>query len=168
MRAQARPAIHTFSPECIGDGVALATVGNSAWPTANDAVFIPMTLWRPAFTRRLFTGNGNVASGNLDVGIYTADGGRIVSIGSTAMAGATALQFFDIADTYLSPGRYFLALAANNTSAAVRRMTITVIRQQHMGIMKMASAFPLPATATLATTNFGFIPLFGMELMGLT
>jgi hypothetical protein len=165
MRVMMRPSICTFSRESLGpEGVIGA--GNTAWPTSNDAMFVPFNISRPILVKRLFSGNGNVASGNLDMGLYTADGARIVSAGSTAMSGATALQFFDIADTYLSPGRYYMALAVNNTSATFRRMTITSIRQQQWGILKMTTAFALPAIATFATPTSAFVPLMGMDLNG--
>jgi hypothetical protein len=166
MRHMARVTINTISPEMCGNSV-LGTPGNSAWPGANDAMFLPLVLTRPIVVKRLYCMNGNVAGNNVDVGIYTWDGARIVSSGSTAQSGTTAPQFFDIADTYLSPGQYYLALAANGTTATFRRVTITVIRAQHMGVYRMGTAFALPAVATFASPTSALLPIIGVDLGGM-
>jgi len=165
MRILARPGICTLSPESLGHGVGnLGNSSSAAWPAANDALFVPFNLSRPAFVQRMYVANGATASGNIDVGIYTYDGGRIVSIGSTAQAGTSALQFFNITDTLLKPDRYYMAVAKNDTTGTVRRFNTTIIRQQQMGVVKMATAFALPAVATFATVTATVIPLVGMEL----
>jgi hypothetical protein len=53
--------------------------------------------------------NGATASGNMDVGIYDYAGTRLVSSGSTAQSGTSAFQDFDITDTLLGPGIFYLA-----------------------------------------------------------
>lgn len=166
MRTIQRPSISTQSPEALGYFF-IASSGVAAFPASNDAIFVPFTIERPALVKRLFSVNGNVTSGNIDMGIYTSDGGRIVSIGSTAQAGTTTKQFFDITDTYLSPGQYYMAVAMNNTTGTLRRFNITVLRQQHFGVLKMATAFALPAAATFATVTAAYIPSIGMELVGI-
>lgn len=166
MRTNPRPGICTLSPEMLGI-FAISNSSNLAWPAANDAIFVPLALSRPILAKRLYIANGSVASGNLDLGIYTFDGARIVSAGSTAQSGTTAIQFLDITDTYLSPGRYYLAAAMNGTTGAMRRFNYAVIRQQMLGVYKMATAFPLPATATFATPTASAIPLIGVDLGGI-
>ena len=61
-------------------------------------------------------------SGNLDVGIYDSSLTRLVSLGSTAV-GAAGAQVCDIADTALAAGRYYFAMAVDNTTASVIRAT---------------------------------------------
>jgi hypothetical protein len=161
-----RPSIWTLSYEAIGPNF-LSGPSSSAtgtFPATNDALFVPIVLDRPALVTRMFTCNGNSAGNNVDVGIYTADGARIVSKGSTAQSGTTTLQFFDITDTYLSPGRYFMAVAADGTSATFRRFNPTIIRMQQFGILKATSAFPLPTSVTFTTPTAQYIPSMGLEL----
>lgn len=167
MKTLPRTSISTFSSESLGGlESALGSSNSVAWPATNDAIFVPFTLSCPILVKRLFAGNGNVASGNMDVGIYTYSGAKIISAGSVAQSGTVTLQFFDIADTYLSPEIYYMGMAINNTSATVRRCNITVIRERHYGVVKMASAFPLPATAVFATMTASIVPLLGMDLGG--
>lgn len=166
MRVMSRPSIFTASPEMLGNFILGASGIATNWPAANDAIFEPVTLFRPVLVKRLFSHNGSAVNGNIDMGIYTVDGARIVSIGSTAQAGTSVLQFFDIADTYLSPGRYYLAVAMSSTTGRVARTTPSIIRLQHAGVLKMATALPLPTVATFATVTAAFLPTIGMELMG--
>jgi hypothetical protein len=167
MRTIQRPSIYTQSAESLGLFFGAGT-GVAAWVAINVALFVPVKLERPALVKRLFCANGNVVSGNIDMGIYTVDGARIVSIGSTPQAGTTALQFFNITDTLLMPGQYFMAVALDNTTGTLRRFNISIIRQQHMGVLKAANAFALPSSVTFATTADNYIPNIGMELLGIT
>jgi hypothetical protein len=162
-----RPSIHTLSAESLGYGLILGSPANAAYPASNDAIFIPVTLYRPALVTRLFVANGNVTSGSMDMGIYTLDGSRIVSFGvMTTQTGTQVLQFFNITDTYLSPGKYYMAIVINNGTATLRRYNVSIIREQMYGVLKATSAAPLPASVTFATMTAAYIPSMGMELMG--
>lgn len=165
MRTIQRPSISTQSPEMLGCYF-ISTSGAATFPAANDALFLPFTITRSALVNRLFSMNGNVVSGNIDMGIYTLDGTRIVSKGSTAQAGVTAMQLFSISPTLLSPGQYYLAVALDNNTGTLRRFNITVIREQHFGMLKATSSFPLPESVTFATVTAQYIPNIGMDLVG--
>jgi hypothetical protein len=95
--------------------------------------------------QQLFVANGSAVSGNFDLGIYDAAGTRLVSIGSTAQSGTTALQAATISPVPLSPGLYYFGLALDNTSGAVLGHTSNAGRAT--GARMLASAFPLPARA---------------------
>jgi len=87
---------------------------------------------------------------NLDVGLYTFDGTdmtRVVSMGSTAFPG-TGTQAFNISDTQLNPGnRYFVALAADGTTATWTKTADTAPGAVGNGLAwSLATSFPLPAT----------------------
>lgn len=160
--------INTASQESIGLEIGAITGGaapaSAAWPGANDALFVPMYLAQPTLIKRLFVVNGGTASGNLDMGIYTPDGARVISKGSTAQSGTSALQFLDITDTMLGPGAYYLALAMDGTTGTTFRFNLSTIRCQQLGIARVASAFALPASVTLATVAAGYIPMIGAEI----
>lgn len=165
------PSIHPFSVEGIaiplGSQTGGSTPGSAAWPAANDAIFVPFVIQYPVLIKRLFSLNGGTASGNIDVGIYTQDGILIISAGSTAQSGTNTAQFFNVTDFILTPGRYYFACAKDDTTGTVFRANLSVIRNQCIGVAKMASAFPLPATATLATPTSGNLPVMGAEVYGL-
>ena len=135
--------------------------GGGAWPTANKAYFIPYSVGGIVTVRKMFVLNGPTLSGNIDVGIYDRNGVRLVSIGSTAQAGVSIIQEFDITDTLLVPGLYYLACAMDNTTGQVEIVGPGLAQGMSMGIAEEASAFPLPATATFApisgTTRIPFV-----------
>ena len=123
---------------------------SAVWPSANKAYFVPISVQGPITIRKMFVLNGDVVSGNIDVGIYDRGGARVVSIGSTAQAGTDVIQEFDIADTLLNAGLYYLACAMDNATGKIQNLGITLIAGMSMGVAEMASAFPLPTTATFA------------------
>lgn len=162
-----RAVISTWSYESIGIEINTLTGGltpsSAAYGVANEAVFTPLVLPWPVRVKRLFTINGATANGSLDVGIYSAGGARIISSGSAAQSGTNAPQFFDVTDFVLGPGSYYFAVVFNSTTATLFRGSAVVARVRQMGLAKMASAFPLPATATFAVPTVAFTPLMGME-----
>ena len=169
LAAQTPVTINTASWESVGPSIAalaLAAPTSTAWPTANRAIYVPFTLRAPLTVVKLFSGNGSALSGNIDMGIYNAAGTRLVSKGSTAHAGAS-LQSFDITDTLLIAGQYYMAVALDNATGALCRWTATspVSADVAWGVATEASAFPLPATATFASMTAlaaVYIPLIGL------
>ena len=142
-----------------------ATPASATFPASNDALFIPVYLHQTYLIKRLFSINGAAVSGNIDVGIYSEDGARITSSGTTAQSGTSVPQFFDVTDIVLGPGRYYLAVAMDNTTGTLFRATTTLIaRFQSLGMAKQATAFALPASATFATITAAYLPLIGAEV----
>jgi hypothetical protein len=139
-------------------GIALAA---AAYPETNRAMFVPVSVQAPLTVVKLFTLNGATASGNVDVGIYDAGGVRLVSSGSTAQAGTSVIQEFNITDTLLLPGLYYLAIAADNTTGTFEVWSANAAILRSLGILMQLTAFPLPATATFAlyagTTRVPFV-----------
>lgn len=127
------------------------TIGSATYTSANRAHFQWFRVPEICVVKQLWVANGATASGNIDVGIYTPDGTRLVSSGSTAQSGTSTLQVFDVTDTTLAPGYYYIAVAMDNTTGTIRRNNLSTQASKFAGSAVMASAFPLPATATLAT-----------------
>lgn len=163
----APPIITIFSPESLGiqtlvngsNGVPGST---GAWPTANKAIFIPFTLRFPITVTSLWTNNGSAVTDTRDAGIYSEDGTRILSTGSTAGSGTSTFQVYSVTATTLGPGRYYLALANSGTGSQFIRTAVTAVRAKTMGVYEMTTAFPLPATATFATITAPYQPMFGL------
>lgn len=159
--------VHSVSSILEGINKELTSIGASSfasavWPTANTAFFIPTFVAEQVLVTQLFSQNGSAVSGNIDVGIYTMDGTRIVSSGSTAHASGNANQLFNITDTLLGPGVFYLALALDNVTGAITRYLMpTSVPSGVLGVCEMATAFPLPAMATLVTTATNYVPGFG-------
>lgn len=162
--------IDTYSVYSIGTQLAAVSTGapgSGAWPDANRAIFIPFVLPADGTVVKLWCANGATASGNVDMGIYDESGTRKVSIGSTAQVGTSRIQEFDIGDTALTAGRYYLAIAKNTTTGTVFRSSSpggATLLNAGLGILEQTTAFPLPATATFITSAMGYIPWCGLSL----
>jgi hypothetical protein len=136
--------------------MAQSNYASAAWPTANLAFYYGVVVLRPLTIYQIGTSNGATASGNVDVGIYDFAGNRLVSSGSTAQSGTSVGQVFDITDTVLTPGNYFLAMAVDNITATFFRVSPSTEQLRCNGVYQQASAFPLPSTATFATPTAGY------------
>lgn len=143
----------------------LSSASSVTYISANRAIYIPFTLSEPVVVTQLFAYNGATVSGNIDLGIYDRAGTRLVSSGLTAQSGTSALQLFNIADTELGAGRFFLAVTMDNTTGTLYR--IAIIQQSAMacGMCQQAlAASPnnfLPATATFAALSSTYLPIIG-------
>lgn len=156
-------AIGPFSQEsiiAIIEGNVASISASFTWPTSNLAIFFPFEIYEPITIAKLTVLNGSAVSGNIDAGIYDAMGNRLVSIGSTAQSGTTAIQTFDVTDTLLVPGLYYLALALDNTTGTVGGYSGLIAGDmQAAGCFQQASAFPLPNPATFAAFAQTVLPL---------
>ena len=156
--------ISPYSPQSLA--VPLLTTDNSVpgsqnFVTANLAVFIPFGVPEPVTITKLGWGNGAAVAGNLDAGIYDTVGTRLVSTGTTAQATVSILQSVAVTATTLARGVYYLALASD-TSGATQKVSCTLPAAgipQALGLLQMAAAFVLPASATYAAYTSAFIPL---------
>lgn len=156
--------ISSWSIESMGTGISAAklTPGSATYPSANMAVFMPFAIAGPYLVRKVYWANGTAVAGNVDVGVYSWDGTRLFSAGSTAQAGTTAIQSVDITDYLLTPGSYYLALACSSLAATFFRISPGTSMVQSWGMANQAAALPLPATATFATAAQPFVALFGI------
>lgn len=162
----ALPVLSPYAPEAMSGivsfgGLALTSVVNAAWPSANLLIGYPVRLFSPAILTKLWIYNGTTASGNLDLGVYDARGTKIVSSGSTLQAGTSALQVIDITDTPLGPGDFYVCGAMNGITGTVMMSTWGHNSQGYaQGQIQMVTAFPLPATATFVLA-FNSLPMIG-------
>lgn len=137
-------------------GMHSSTASTFAWPAANRAVFIPIRVPAPVTIYKFTIGAGATATGNVDVGVYSASGVRAVSSGTTAKL-STAEQVIEVTDTPIGPGIYFLALSADGL-INVAATSLNLQQAKLLGILQMDSAFVLPAVATFASLTGVIIP----------
>lgn len=160
--------IGTFGPY---SGLAEASLyqssGNPASITwvANLAIFVPIVLPFPYLVSRLWWMNGStITTSNADMGIYTKDGTRLASAGSTAMVGTGTIQYAALGTPMLlAPGRYFFGWSCDNTTS--RGFGLTSITANHgraAGLLQQATALPLPASATFAALANALVPWCGV------
>jgi hypothetical protein len=162
-----RPGEITISPwsyQSVGTPLTLFGGGAAAsqnFVTANLAVFCPFWIPEQTVFYKLGWANGAAVAGNLDAGIYSEAGARLVSTGSTAQANANVMQSVTITPTTLARGSYLLGLASD-TSGATQKLLSSLPAAgllQSIGLLQMAAAFVLPANATYAKYTSAFVPL---------
>ncbi len=87
---------------------------------------------------------------------------KLISAGSTAMAGASVIQ--SVAAAYLlTPDSYYMAMSCSSATATFLMIqTATALELRTMGVAQQATALPLPATFTLAAMAQTSLPLFGI------
>lgn len=142
---------------------------SSNW-TAQLAVYVPMRFSVAIPVKKLWWVNGSNVTGNIDVGIYDSAGNKLVSTG--AIAGGTASQIgsADVTDLILPPGEYFFAGWQSSTGrfggvafiGGTNHMQITGVRTQ----ASLASG--LPSSATMVSPTAGYVPVLGVDTLGIT
>jgi hypothetical protein len=144
--------------------LASTTQGNITWPAANLAIFVPVSIPFYYPVVKGVWGNGSPANANCDIGIYTWDGVRLASLGSTAQSGASSAQFTAFATPFLlPPGDYYFAMSNSGTTGIFGNTVATAAMGRIAGVRQMATAHPLPATATFATYTGTGYPMFGVS-----
>ncbi len=96
----------------------------------------------------------NTASGNVDFGLYDANGTRLSSTGSTALSGGSQSAALSAA-VLLNPGKvYYAAIACSSVSASLADYgSVYPSSTGNFAIaVRVDSSFPLPSTIALGTS----------------
>lgn len=150
----------------LGTAPGVTAAAAAAWPAVNRIIYMPFRVPQPLVVAQLYCYNDATVSGNLDLGIYSPDGTLIVNKGSTAMAGASALQLLDITDTVLGIGFYYLAMTVDNTTATFNRYAPLLPVLQAAGVLSQTpGSFGLPATATFIAGADAYLPSCGLAMV---
>ena len=155
VRAPAMPIISTVDTKHAVFTTA-QTIASGTYPTAFLALYVPVLIESRCIVRKLGIANGATASGNLDLGLYSVDGVRLTSAGSTAQAGTSAEQWLDVADVTIQPGCYYLAVAFDGTTGTVQRASLSsapAVAAAGVLTQDLGASVVLPATATFARTH---------------
>ena len=136
---------------------------SATWPTANKILYIPFRLSEPITVQQLLLHNGAAVSGNVEMAIYSEDGTRIVTSGSTAQAGTTAIQLLNITDTLLGRGAFYFGVSLNNVTGELNRVAPVLGLCQMIGLLtETPGSFGLPAIATFSAYVDAYLPLCGL------
>lgn len=137
---------------------------SGTWYGANIAAYVPIVIPWQYPLKRFWMWNGSAVAGNIDIGLYSREGAKIVSTGSVAQAGTDQPQY--ISTPYMiSPGSYYLAVSSNSGSSRVYVVSAASGASARLaGLLTQTAAFPLPNTMTPAASTDTAYPLFGMTL----
>lgn len=140
----------------LNSGLASAS---TAWPAAARTIHVPLVIDRTVTVTQMFAYNGATAAGNTNIGIYDFGGALLVSMGATAQSGTSVIQVFNIADTVLSAGQYFMGMSNSGTTGTYFRVApgVTVLGLSNCS----QSATAMPATMDFTTPASAYLPIFG-------
>lgn len=156
-----RVTIGVDSPESLGLDLANAALSpaSAAWPAANRCIFVPFVVYTPLIAVKMGIRNGSTASGNFDIGIVDDQQSRLVSAGSTAQAGTTAVQSIDITDTALVPGVYYMALCMDGTTGTTFAWATPLGEARASGVLSQSvGAVAIPNPVAFAAAQDAYIP----------
>jgi hypothetical protein len=126
------------------------TTVSSATTTAGVAYLLAFRVIAPMVVTTVGIVNGATASGNIDIGIYTPDGTRLASTGSTAQSGTSTIQNIALtAPVTLGRGWYYVAYQIDNTTGTFLSANSASTLWRVTGNRVVANTFPLPATLTM-------------------
>lgn len=135
-----------------------SSVGTAVWGNAGGAYFVPITIGFPLTIYRMAIQVGTSAAGNVDAGIYDYLGNQLVAAGPVAI-GSSGVQVFNITDTPLNPGAYYLsAWCSTVTTATFLRASPGGQVIKSIGMMEQLGLGGLPSPATLSLGT-GFVPV---------
>lgn len=164
---EAFPVITTMGRQSIGldiNRLHNALPASVAWGTANQARYVPFRLPEPVTVVKLLAYNGATAAGNTDIGVYDAAGTEVISIAAAAQSGTSVWQEFDVTDTTLLPGLYYIGLL-NTTTTGTYFGWANLQFGRAMGVFSQAvGAATLPSpSATFAALDAAVIPVVAMS-----
>lgn len=136
---------------------------NLTWGTANLAIYVPLRVPSPVTVTKLWYADSTTFNGNVDMALYRTDGTLVVAASQIAKPGSGTEVIFDITDTFIPPGAYYVGLSMSNATDTFRGMSIPGPFACAYGVLVEANAYPLPSTATFAIEQ----GTLGVPLMGL-
>jgi hypothetical protein len=139
------------------------TTATAAWPTANLIIYVPVAVRISLVCRKLWVVVQATGTGNIDIGLYNAAGTRLVNSGTTAHGVTGGPKFFDVTDTPLNPGLYYIAVQQDNNTDTYERYAPAIPLLAASGVLSEATTFGLPATATWTVdSTLAFMPIVGL------
>jgi hypothetical protein len=161
-----RSSIGVHSRESIGIQLKVhggASLNSTAF-VANVCYYVPFTLVANFNWKTVYWINGATITANVDAGVYTLGGAKVATTGSTAQAGANALQQVNLGTPILlSPGQYYLAVAGSAATGALLMGATSARLNRAFGMLQQTATFPLPASATFATQTQTTLPWVGIS-----
>lgn len=155
--------VTTIGRESLTPAPVAGAFASAASGAAGRVYYYPIVLPEATVVRRLFWANGStVGTNSHKVGIYSDSAGmpgsRLVEGNATLSAGTTTIQYDDITDVALQPGRYWLAFVSGGTTDTTYAQTAVTMGAKWY---EAGSGTTLPATASASLTATTTLFIFG-------
>lgn len=162
--------VHPFHPLTTNEASFAASLTSSLSTTlsSSNIVLYSVVVTEPYRVLRFWWQNGSTLNGNVEVAVFTENGTRIATTGSTAQSGANVMQQVS-ADFTLGAGRYWIGMASNSSTATFAGRTgggLTALGARDGSGLAMhvtvGTAIPMPSSIVIGS-NLGFtIPSYGI------
>jgi hypothetical protein len=97
--------------------------------------------------------------------LYDAAGVAVVNATNAAKIASANEQVFDVTDTTVGPGLYYIGLSSDSATDTFQRTAPSAPECLAYGVLSEAAAYPLPSTATWAADQtLGMVPIAGVLL----
>lgn len=134
------------------------TTGTDLAVVATEAYFCEVYLPQNALLTGIAVLNGSAVAGNLQLALYDSTGVAVATTASTLQSGTAAYQKIPFSTPYqaIAPGKFYICVQGNNTSARLRTHILGVFTagKQTGGTFGTFAAFTDPGTFT---TGLGVI-----------
>jgi hypothetical protein len=140
------------------------TPSSNAYPLANLALFVPISVPVPVVVLEGWVQAGATAGGNFDIGVYDESGNRLTSSGATARVVSSHNDTTTMGNLTLLPDRvYYMAFAADGTNNYFSMIPAAGLCEG-FGILEATSAYVLPSSVTYVKTTRAYVPNFGLNM----
>lgn len=119
-----------------------------AWPVANLAIYLPLSIPWGYTVNRIGWCNGTLSgTPSIAVGIFDGSTNTLYQ-GTTTQAGNGAIQYHTLSSPLvLAAGIYTVGISIANATTQIRGTTVTAAQGRQLGLLQQASANPLPSVS---------------------
>lgn len=153
-------------PDLYTIGLNVSTPASVAWPANNRIYYVPLLMPDDFLATQFGIDVGATNSANIEIGIYTPDGVKLIGSAATALGTANSPQAIDITDTQLYAGNlYYVGVTLTSTGGALFCVTsgLGVAGAQMTSTMAENGSGGLPNPATFAAIADNLIPYFSLS-----
>lgn len=138
---------------------------SAAFSAANRCYYFPFQIEQPDIINKFWWANGaTVGTDTIQCAVYRDDYTQLLLGASVTSAGANDVQFDDVTNTLIVPGRYYFALSCSGTTATfLRTAPATLSWTISVGVYQQATAKPPPNPMVPVQITNGYIPLCGIQ-----
>lgn len=142
----------------------IVTPSTSTWPLANMAIYVPICVRAPATVMKLWWVNHSTSTGNVCLALYDSAGTRLVTSGSNAKPATANEETFDVTDTKIPAGLFYIGMACSNATDTFYFDTDAAPLQASMGMRtEQLASEVLPATAAWGVNqSMAKLPIMGL------
>lgn len=162
------PIISSYSQWMLGPAsrwFATNPTATTAWVTANQARYVPLIISEPYNVVKLMVYCGTTSgSGNNDMAVYDAAGTEVIAATAAAHPAAANWQEFNVTDTVLMPGLYYVGILHTTTTGTFLAWTNKEIGRVCGVFSQAVGAGNMPSpTATFAALDQAVIPVVAVS-----